>query len=81
MQQAEVLAVIGDIIRDMADDDTLDITAATTAQDVDDWDSMFHVRLMIELERKFSIRFETSKINAAKNVGELAGQVIEKLAA
>jgi acyl carrier protein len=69
------------ILRDLFDDYTGPITPATTAEDVPDWDSLAQVKLMVQVERAFGIRFEAREVTAPQNVGELAALIDKKLAA
>jgi acyl carrier protein len=56
----------------------LDVTPETTAKDIEDWDSLSHVRLMVAIERKFKIKFKNSEIEAMTNVGELLKLIASK---
>jgi acyl carrier protein len=76
----DTLARIQEVIRNVFDDDSLVITRATTAQDVDAWDSVQNVTLVMEVEQDFGVRFSTSEIAYLKNVGEFADLVDKKLA-
>ena len=62
------------------DEDDLELTAATTANDIAEWDSLRHIRLIIAVEKEFDIKFLTSEVNEFKNVGELAERIQAKLA-
>lgn len=66
------------IFRDVFDDPDLTVTRETTADDVDNWDSMMHVSLMLAVERQFKIRFSSSEVAGLKNVGELEDLVARK---
>ena len=81
MDRAEVLEVLANIMRDVFDEDDLVVTEDTTAEDVADWDSANHVRLIIAVEGEFGIRFETDEITAPDTVGELVDMIEAKLAA
>lgn len=74
----EILSSITDIMRDVFDVDDLEVTAATTADDVEEWDSLSHIRLMVASERKFGVRFNNSEIESLKNVGDLVNLVVTK---
>ncbi len=76
----DTLARLQEVIRSVFDDDSLVITRATTAQDVEAWDSVQNVTLVMEVEQEFEVRFSTSEIAYLKNVGELA-DLVEKKAA
>lgn len=60
-----------EIIRDLFDDDDIVINAETTAADIEGWDSLNNVKLMVRIEKKFGVRFKTGEVVGLKNVGEL----------
>jgi acyl carrier protein len=68
---SDVLARITSIVRDELDDDDIDLTMTTEANQVEGWDSLAHVRIVIAVERAFKARFETVQITGLKNVGDL----------
>lgn len=67
------------VLRDMFDDDDLVATPELKAGDVDGWDSLAHVRLMLAVEREFAIKFKAAEINSFKNVGDLADSIAAKV--
>ena len=77
MQQDAVIAQMGDIFDEVFDYDGA-LSAATTAEDVEEWDSLGHIRLMLAVEQKFGIRFQPSEVIGLKNLGELADLVVTK---
>jgi acyl carrier protein len=80
MTDPEILAVIQQIMREYFDDDDLIIEASTTANDVEAWDSMNHLNIIIALEQRFKIKFLTSEVEALHNVGDLVAAIGRKLA-
>jgi acyl carrier protein len=66
------IARLQKVFRGVFDNDDLIITRQTTAADVDDWDSINHVNLVLAVEREFNVRLSSSGIASLKNVGELA---------
>ena len=69
------LARIEDIVRDELDDDSISLTPQTKASDVEGWDSLAHVRIVIAVETAFGLRFDTSDIGALRSVGDLVALV------
>lgn len=67
------------VLRDMFDDDDIVATPALKAADVDGWDSLAHVRLILAIEKEFGVKFRAAEINAFKNVGDLADTITAKL--
>ena len=59
------------IFREVFDDDTLQIRPEMTADDVDGWDSLSHINLIVAVETAFSIRFNRKELLSFKNVGDL----------
>ena len=80
LTRAELLAKTRDILADATDDDSLQLSESTTAEDVADWDSINHVKLLIGLESDLGFRFDTDEVGGLKNVGELIDLVQKKLA-
>jgi acyl carrier protein len=78
--RSELLKTINDTLADVVDDPDLKITEASTTEDVADWDSINHVRLIVALERELGIRFDPDEISDLPNVGALI-DVIERLSA
>lgn len=66
------------IFCDVFDDDELVITEVTTAQDVEGWDSLANIRVMVSVEKAFGIRFTAGEISNLKDVGALAELVLIK---
>jgi len=62
------------------DNDSIELTPELTADDVDEWDSLSHINLMIAIELEFGIEFEQSEIQNLANVGELLASIAEKTA-
>lgn len=76
----DILNRMTPIFQDILENDSLEITADLTAGDVDRWDSLAHVHILIALEKEFSIQFDVLQVGDLKNVGELA-TLIEKKSA
>lgn len=76
-----MIAEIQNVFRDVFDDDSLVISRDTTASDVEQWDSLMHVTLMVHLERQFGIRFSSSEVADLKNVGDLEDLVTKHVQA
>ena len=77
--RAELLEMIRDILADIVDQESLRLTEATTADEVGDWDSINHVRLILGLEQELGIRFDTKEIENLSNVGQFIDVIQTKL--
>lgn len=67
-----IYAKLTEIFRDVFDDDTLRVTPELTAADIDEWDSLNHIRLVLSVERAFGLKFSAAQIGRLRNVGEFA---------
>ncbi len=70
MSQNIQITDLQEIMIDIFDDDDLTITRDTTADDIDDWDSLTHISLIIAIEKKWNVKFSHAEISELKNVGE-----------
>ena len=75
---ADTLSRLADVIRDVFDDDDIAVTRATTAADVEGWDSLMHVTLMLRVESAFGIRMNSSEVTGLKDVGQLVDMIDKK---
>ena len=75
-----MLDQVNDVFRDVFDDEDLQVTPETTAEDVAGWDSLMHVRLILAIEKAFGVRFSSSEVGSLKNVGDLLRLVHDKSA-
>ena len=75
MTDREVWDSLVVVIRETFDDENIDVTRETTADDIDAWDSLSNVELMVALEQRFRVRFYTGEIARMKNVGELVDTI------
>ena len=71
----EIFDRLNDVFRDVFDDDSLTVTAATTAADIEDWDSLSHITLESAVEDEFRMKFSMKEVVEMKNVGEMAAIV------
>ncbi len=62
------------------DDERITLSDITTAADIPAWDSVNHINLVISVEQKFKLRFNTSEVARMKNVGEFVDAIIKKSA-
>jgi acyl carrier protein len=67
------------IFREVFDDDEIVLSRQTTADDIDAWDSLSHMNLIVAVEMKFKVKFALGELQSLKNVGDLADLVDKKL--
>ena len=66
------------VFRDFFDDDSIVIDEDTTADDIDDWDSLSHITLMSAVEEEFGVKFTMGEVSGMENVGEMAEIIFER---
>ena len=76
MSREEVLSKLQDIIRDVFDDEDIEIDEETVALDVDGWDSLAHITLMETIEGEFDVDFSMKEIVSVKNVGQIVDLIL-----
>jgi acyl carrier protein len=79
MNRSELLKKVTETLADIVDDDALELSENTTPEDVPDWDSINHMKLIITLETEFNIRFEAEEINTVENVRGLLDMIESRI--
>ena len=79
MTREEVFEKINEVFRDVFEDDDITVTDETTADDIEDWDSLEHINLVNAIEEEFGIKFTMGQVVSMKNVGEMADIILEKI--
>ena len=81
MDNLNILENLNVIFKDVLDSEDIKLNLNTTANDVEDWDSLNHIELVVNIEKQFDIRFSSKEIQSWKNVGQLAECINNKLLA
>lgn len=71
MTKEEIRSNVNEIFRDVLEDDQLEIKDKTTSKDVEGWDSLSHIMLIVAVEKRFKIKFLSTEIHSWQNVGEM----------
>jgi acyl carrier protein len=79
MDKAEILRGLTEICREVLDDDSLVLTPDTSADDVENWDSMSHISIIVAAEQKFGVKFRTAEVEELKSVGDFVDLIEEKI--
>ncbi len=80
MDRTALLNKLNEILREILEIDDLQITETTVADDVEDWDSINHVRFLVAIEEELGFQFSTREVGGIENVGQLLDLVQAKLA-
>ncbi len=76
MTQEEIFSAVQEIFRDNFDDDELEITRETCADDIEDWDSLEQINLLTAMEKKFNLKFKLEDVRNLENVGGLIDLIV-----
>lgn len=79
MSREEVYERLNAVFQDVFDDETITVNDGTTANDIEDWDSLEHINLIVAVEEEFGIKFGMGEVNGMKNVGEMVDIILKKL--
>ena len=75
MDETQIYARLSEIFEDVFDDDSIQLTPELSAKDVDGWDSLTHLRLILTVERAFKIKFSVSEVGKMENLGDMVALI------
>ena len=78
MTREAIFEELTEIFRDLFDDEEIELTDETTAEDIEDWDSLEQINLLVAIEKKFSIKFKLDEVSHLANVGDMVS-LVQKL--
>lgn len=79
MTREEIFDGLNEVFRDVFDDEDITVTDSTTADDIDDWDSLEHINLIVATEKKFGVKFTMGEVTGMKNVGEMVDAILQRI--
>ncbi len=79
MERKEIFSKLNEIFIDVLDLDECVLTDETSANDIEEWDSLSHIQLIVAIEKTFKIKFTSLEIMKWKNVGEMVTTMEEKI--
>ena len=79
MTRAEVYEKLNKVFQDVFDDETITVHDETTSEDIEDWDSLEHINLVVAVENEFGVHFSMGQVNKMKNVGEMVNIILQQL--
>lgn len=78
MERSEIFEKLNEIFRDVLDNDEIELTDASKADDIEEWTSLTHIQLIVEIEKAFGIRFNSEEILEWNNVGDMVNSMLAK---
>lgn len=79
MSREEIFDEVRKIFWTIFDDEDIEIVDETNSEDIEDWDSLEHVNLVVAMEKRFNLKFDMKAVGQLKNVGEMVDLIKEKL--
>ena len=79
MTREEVFERLTDVFRNVFDDEDIVLNDDTTAEDIEDWDSLMHITLISEVEDEFDVHVAMKDVTGMQNVGEMASLILEQV--
>lgn len=71
MEKTEILAKVQEIFRDILDNEDIVLAYETTADEIDEWDSLSHIQLIVAIEKEFKVKFTSKEIMSWSNIGKM----------
>lgn len=78
MEPNDILVNVEEIFQDVLDNEDIVLTMDTVADDIEEWDSLSHIQLIVAIEKKFKIKFTSKEILSWQNVGEMIEAILRK---
>ncbi|CAA7393947.1 acyl carrier protein [Chryseobacterium fistulae] len=78
MDKNEILTKLTKIFHEELDNEDIVLSFETTADDIEEWDSLSHIQLIVAVEKNFGVRFTSSEIQSWQNVGEMIDCIVKK---
>ena len=79
MTREEIFEGLNEVFQDVFDDEDIVVTEATTADDIEEWDSLEHINLIVAVERHFGMKFSMGEVTGMKNVGAMADIIASRV--
>lgn len=79
MERNEILSALQNIFREVIDNDKIELTFDSSADDIEEWDSLTHIQLVVAIKKAFNINLTSLEILRWRNVGEIVSDISNKL--
>jgi acyl carrier protein len=80
MDRQSVKQTLDAVFQDVFDDSSLEVRDDMTAADIEGWDSLSHINLIVAVEKKFQVRLTTAEVRGLNNVGDFMALIVKKTA-
>lgn len=79
MSREEIFEKLNEVFQDVFDDEDINVTETTTSDDIEDWDSLEHINLIVAVEKCFGIKFNMGEVTTMKNVGAMVDIIVSRI--
>ena len=79
MEKEEIYERLNKVFRDVFDDESIVVKPETTSADIEDWDSLEHINLVVSVEQEFGMKFNMNEVTTMKNVGDMVNIIISRM--
>ncbi|MBR6770575.1 MAG: acyl carrier protein [Lachnospiraceae bacterium] len=79
MTREKIFETLNEVFRDVFDDESIVVEEETTADDIEDWDSLEHINLVAAVEQELGVKFTMGQVVTMKNVGEMVDIILEQI--
>ena len=79
MTKNEIMVQVQEIFCDVVDNEDIVLTDTTTSDDIEEWDSLSHIQLVVSIEKSFKLKFTAADISSWRNVGEMCEAIAAKI--
>ncbi len=79
MTREELYESLNEVFREVFDDEEITVTDETTSDDIEDWESLEHINLVVAIEKKFGIEFYMDEVLGFKNVGAMVDVILSRM--
>lgn len=79
MTREAIFEKLTEVFRDVFDDEEIVLEESTNAMDIEEWDSLAQISLIVAIEQEFSIKFTMQEVTEMKNVGEMVSVLLERV--
>jgi acyl carrier protein len=79
MEKTEILEKVQTIFRDVLENDEITLSMEMSAEDIDEYDSLAHIQLVVAIEKQFGVKFNSKEIISWQNIGQMVDSIEAKL--
>lgn len=79
MERKEIFEKLNEIFRNVLDNDEIEVGETTRADDIEEWDSLSHIQMIVAIEKTFKLKFNSREVMKWDNVGEMVDTIIKKI--